>query len=290
MGVEENTSLDFSKMSSAQLEASLNDEPFDQDDATTEGEPQANEDTGAAAEGQSPSPETEGQQEGDQTANEDEAQRKLVDLRALQEERELRKAERDRAAALEAELARYRQQEAAALAAQHDQQIQAQYEQILIEQGEDAAAGYIRAVTQQREQALSQQFQQQQALNTLVMSEDLFREVHTDYDDRFNRMREVVGDDAMAVLVDRALKENPRSPAKWLYEQSKANFPTEADRQEAIQAEVAKQLAALQGKNKPPAVRGHSTIGHISSATQNPGATKPIRKMSDAELERSLYE
>lgn len=286
MAEHENTTLNFAGLSDAALEAALEGESLPADDTPEE----APEDTGTAAEGQEPSPEPEEGQQEEQTPEEAEAERKLVDLRALQEERELRKAERDRAAALEAELTRYRQQEAAALAAQHDQQIQAQYEQILIEQGEDAAAGFIRSETQRREQELQSQFQQQQAVNTLLLSEEMIREHDKDYDTRFQHVRGVLGDQAMSALIARSLQEAPRAPAKWLNEHFKTNFPTEADRNALIQAEVAKQLAALQGKNKPPAVRGHQSIGHISSGTANPGATKPIRKMSDAELERALYD
>lgn len=284
----ENTALNFSKMNDAALEASLDDDVYTPEDDT-----EAPEDAPATAAGQEP---VEGDDEaqapeGEQPADEGQAteQQKLVDLRALQEERELRKQERDRAAALEAELSRYRQAEAAQLAAQHDADVQAQYDQIYLEQGEDAAAQFIRSVTQQREVQLQQQFQHQQAVTTLNISEEMAREVYgEEYDTRFNRMREVLGDDAMGQMIERALREAPRAPAKWLFEQSKAHFPTDADRQAAIQAEVQKQLAALQGKNKAPAIRGHQSIGHISSGTQNPGAPKPIRKMSDAELERSL--
>lgn len=282
----ENTALNFSGMDDAALERSLNDDAHIPEDA----EPQ--DDTAPPDAGQIPaaSDDEAPAQEGEQAEGQEGEQQKLVDLRALQEERELRKAERDRAAAAEAELARYRQQEAAAQAQQHNAQVQATYEQILMEQGEEAAAQYITAVTQQREGELQAQYAHQQAVNTLSLSEEMVREVYPDYDERFNRMLEVLGPDATRVLVTRSLQEAPRSPAKWLYEQAKTHFPTPADQQAAIAAEVQRQVAALQSKGKPPAVRGHQSIGHISSGTQNPGAAKPIRKMSDAELERSLYD
>lgn len=280
----ENTSLDFSGMDDAALEASLNDEPYTAPDADTE----ATDESATTAAGQTPATDTEeGQQEG-QEGTEGE-QPKLVDLRALQEERELRKQERDRAAALEAELARFKQQEAQALAAQHDAQIQANYEQILTEQGEEAAAAYINNLTRQREAQMQQQYHQQTAVNTLLLSEEMVREVYgQEYDTRFNHVRGILGDAAMSTLIDRSLQEAPRAPAKWLLEQFKAHFPTEADRNAVIEAEVQKRFAELQGKGKPPAIRGHQSIGHISSGTQNPGAKKPLSKMSDAELAREL--
>lgn len=287
------TDNQYQGMDDDALEAALNEEATEPTTTTKANDAPAQ----AAADQSSVTGDDAGQQE-NQEEGEQEGEPKMVDLRALHEaralekrEREARQAAEEARLAAEAELARYRQAEADKLAQQQNAEVQATYEQILIEQGEEAAAAYISNLTSQRESQLQQEFAQTQAVNTLLLSEEMAREVYgEEYDVRFNRLREVLGDRGTEQVINRALQEAPRAPAKWLFNYSKAHFPTQQDQEALITAEVERRFAELQGKHKPPAVRGHSTIGHISSGTQNPGAKKPLHKMSDAELARELDE
>ena len=198
--------------------------------------------------------------------------------------RERAEAEALRAQQYEAELARYRQAEQQAEQQRAQQEIQATYETLVNEGREDEAVAYLHRVQQFTTQQVQQQADQRVAVDKLTMSAEMAREVYPDFTDRIQMLYAEMGPD----WVDARAASQP-NPAKWAYEYSKAKFKTDADLDALLDARQAQRQAALQDKHKPP-TRGHQTIAHVSSGTQSPAPDrKPARRMTDKELQDSLY-
>lgn len=291
------TTENFRNLDDDAFEASLIDDEIEEG-ATTEDDTTAttpgDEETPAeeeTPEGEEGTGETDAETEGDDEFNPDgpgdPKKWALAERAKRKAEAEARKAAEERAAAAEARLAQIEAAEAAAKAQAEEAQIQAQYQALVDEGREDEAREYLLRVQQHKTATLQTQHQQQLSMQALKMSAAMVKEIHPDFDERIGRLYQALGP---AVVDQMALQNNPAAPAKWAYEFSRTHFPTEADTAARVEEAAKAKLAEIQAKNQPPAQRGHKSIAHVSSGTQNPGVTKPVRRMSDAELERSLYE
>jgi hypothetical protein len=274
--------MSYSAMSDSDLDASLTDETLDLDADDTATTP-AGEEPAAGDEDQGTE---DDQQEGGKP--EDWKPDGPGDIkRALHEARE-----RERIAVAQAQEVAQRLQ---ALEAQQQQAkvqadqaaLEAEYDRLYDEEGPEAAEEFAQRVNNYRAQQAQAQAEQQRAAERFELSATYAAKTFADYPERVSLLYSKLGAETVDAL---AAKHGGTDPAGWAYAFAKANFPTPGDLDAMLDARDAQRKADLTAKHRPNATAGHQTVGHISSDTQATPAPKPVRRMTDKELERSLRE
>lgn len=276
---------DFHTMQDADLESSLYDMGDDDGGTSTPDEGQESATTPPGEEPGAEETPVDPPAEGGELEDDGPGDRKI----ALQKAREAERAAKAEAAAYRAQVEEFQRQQAQAAEAARHREAQAEYNRLLEEEGEEAATAFAARYEAGEYKTALERVEQEKVQIRIQASAEAFMEATPDYVTRIQHLYDVLGQ----ATVDRMAAEKAAqgiNPAKWAYQLQKERFPTQADIDARIQEGVAAKLKEAQNKTIPPATRGHETIGHISSGTQAPVAKKTVRKMSDAELNASLYE
>lgn len=204
---------------------------------------------------------------------------------ALAESRAREKAQRE-------QLAQYERQQAQAQAEYQAQLFNAQVQaevQRLNETNPEQVPAYLAQVQAYQQQQLAQQYQQQTQAqiqaSRVEMSEQLARQSMgaEAFDAKMTQLAQLLQDPVLGPTINvQALmaSENPALAAIALVDRLTVKPSQPVD----IQAEVQRQVAAALGKQQQP-IKGPKTVGHLSSATQEPPIEKDPRDMTDEELD-----
>lgn len=185
---------------------------------------------------------------------------------------------REEAKAAKQRLAEYEAQQQAAVQRQQQAYEEAQFKQQLENAAYDPDETE-RLTADFRAKTLAQA-NQQVANDRVRLSEAYAVEAFPDYFEQIERLKAEFGQGIVQIAMQ---QENP---ALWAYQKAK-KIPDPVTQQKAVEAEVAKQVAAALQKQQSPA-KGPKSIGRVSSAGAMTTEDKPIQKMSDAELERAM--
>jgi hypothetical protein len=273
--------MTYGSMSDSDLEASLTGETLDLDADDTATTP-AGEEPAAGDEDQGA---TDDQQEGD-TKPEGWKEDGPGDIkRALHEARERERIAVAQAQEVAQRLAAIEAQQQQAKVQADQAALEAEHARLYEEEGPEAAAEFAQRVNAHRAQQAQQEAEQQRSAERFELSATYAAKTFPDYGERVSLLYGKLGAETVDAL---AAKHGGTDPAGWAYAFAKANFPTPGDLDAMLDARDAQRKADLTAKHRPNATAGHQTVGHISSDTQATPAPKPVRRMTDKELERSL--
>ena len=270
----------YSEMSDADLDASLTNETLDLDADGTATTP-ADEESAAGDEDQGA---TDDQQQGGKPDGWKEEGPGDI-KRALHEARERERIALAQAQEVAQRLAAIEAQQQQAKVQADQAALEAEHARLYEEEGPEAAAEFAQRVNAHRAQQAQAQAEQQRAAERFELSATYAAKTFPDYAERVNLLYGKLGAETVDAL---AAQHGGTDPAGWAYAFAKANFPTPADLDAMLDARDAQRKADLTAKHRPNATAGHQTVGHISSDTQATPAPKPVRRMTDKELERSL--
>lgn len=205
----------------------------------------------------------------------------------LPEHMEQRRRLTERATAAERELETLRQQEAERKAAADLDAARAKYQDLLDEDPE-AAADFAAKWHGQRATNAEQQAAQRLTTERLQTAAEVGLELYGQ--GRYvGAVQRLYGEFGPEWVDGKAAGMTPTQAAKWVVEFAETRLAPSAEAskatfEDAVKAEVARQLKELQGKHTPTPTKATSSVAHVASSVSE-APVKSNRDKTDAELE-----